>query len=61
MRRLHPYALLLGIGIGIAVLFALRNPILALFASLVTLLGFDLALKLNETKNGDDDPGSKED
>lgn len=60
MRRIHPYALLFGIGIGIAVLFALRNPILALFASLVTLLGFDLAFRLNEPKDGDDDPGSEE-
>ena len=52
--KLHPYALILGVGIGIMVLFALTHPLFALLASAVSVLAFDMAFKKN-TKNIDDD------
>jgi len=52
--KLHPYALILGFGIGIMVLFALRHPLFSLLATAVSVLGFDMAFKKN-AKNIDDD------
>lgn len=43
--KTHPYALILGLGIGIMVLAALRHPLFAVFAAIVAVLGFDLAFK----------------
>lgn len=43
--KLHPYALILGVGIGIMVLFALRHPLFAILATALSVLGFDLAFK----------------
>lgn len=57
--KLHPYALILGVGIGIMVLFALRHPLFALLAMAVSVLGFDMAFKKN-TKNIDDNQDSNE-
>ncbi len=52
MRSIHPYALILGIGIGIMVLAALRHPLFAIFAAIIAVLGFDVAFK---RKAQDDD------
>lgn len=43
--KLHPYALILGFGIGIMVLAALRHPLFAIFAAILAVLGFDMAFK----------------
>lgn len=58
MRNLHPYALILGIGIGIMTLFALRHPLFAIFAAILAVLGFDMAFKSRETKKNDEDDKS---
>ena len=50
--KIHPYALILGIGIGIMVLAALRHPLFAIFATIIAVLGFDIAFK---RKNIDSD------
>jgi len=52
--KLHPYALILGVGIGIMVLFALRHPLFAILATAISVLGFDMAFKAR-AKNIDDD------
>jgi len=51
--KLHPYALILGVGIGIMVLFALRHPLFAIFATVLSVLGMDVAFK-SRTKKIDD-------
>ena len=43
--KLHPYALILGVGIGIMALFALRHPLFAILAMAISVLGFDMAFK----------------
>ena len=58
--KLHPYALILGVGIGIMVLFALRHPLFAIFATAISVLGFDLAFKKNTKKIDDDNQDSDE-
>ncbi len=44
--RLHPYAILLGIVIGIVTLFALRHPLFALMTGLIAVLGLDMILRV---------------
>ena len=55
MKNLHPYALILGIGIGIMILFALRHPIFAIFAAILAVLFLDMAFKRSGDKNNDED------
>ena len=55
--KLHPYALILGVGIGVMVLFALRHPLFSLFATVFSVLGFDVAFK-KKIKNIDDNHDS---
>lgn len=43
--KLHPYAILIGLVIGVMVLFTLRHPLFALFAAVIGVLGFDMAFK----------------
>ncbi|WP_409432565.1 hypothetical protein ACJ3XI_10195 [Litorimonas sp. RW-G-Af-16] len=43
--KLHPYALILGIGIAVMVLFALRHPLFAIFAGLLSTFGLDMYFK----------------
>lgn len=52
MTKLHPYAIILGIGIGIVVYFTLRHPLFALFGGIAAIVGIDYALK---RKKIDDD------
>ena len=54
MRNLHPYALILGLGIGIMTLFALRHPLFAIFAAILAVLGFDMAFKKRDKDNDED-------
>ena len=55
--KLHPYAIILGVGIGVMVLFALRHPLFSLLATVISVLGFDVAFK-KKIKNIDDDSDS---
>ncbi len=53
--KIHPYALILGVVIGIMTLVVLRHPIFALVATVIGVLGLDVALKNNTKKLEDDD------
>ncbi len=53
--KIHPYALIIGVVLGLMVLAALRHPLFAIFASIISILGFDLAFKANERKKIDKD------
>lgn len=44
-NRIHPYALIIGLLVAIAVLLILRHPIFSLFAGFIAVLLFDMALK----------------
>lgn len=46
--RIHPYAILLGIAIGIVSLFALRHPLFALMTGLIAVLGLDMVLRVKD-------------
>ncbi len=46
--RLHPYAIILGVGIGIMSLFALRHPIFAVMAGLIAALGIDMIIRVTK-------------
>ena len=43
--RLHPYAIILGLGLGFFVLLTLRHPPFALLTAILGVLGFDMSLK----------------
>jgi len=45
MRSLHPYSIILGIGVGIATLATLRHPLFALLLGVVATLALDMAMK----------------
>ena len=53
MKSLHPYAIILGVGVGVAVLSTLRYPLFALLLGLAATLGLDIAMK-SRLKNKDD-------
>ncbi|MEP6343828.1 MAG: hypothetical protein ABJ275_10990 [Maricaulaceae bacterium] len=56
MKRLHPYAIILGVGVGIATLATLRHPLFALLLGVAATLGLDMAMKPRvETKGEDKD------
>lgn len=46
--KLHPYAILIGVAIGLMSLFALRHPIFALMAGLIAVLGIDMVLRVGK-------------
>lgn len=50
--KLHPYALIIGVVIGIMTLVVLRHPIFALVATVFSVLGLDIVFK---KKNLEDD------
>lgn len=52
MRTLHPYAIILGFGIGIVVYFTLRHPLFALFGGIASMVGIDYALKRKNIDDG---------
>jgi hypothetical protein len=53
MKNLHPYALIIGIGIGIMVQFTLRYPPFALFAAIVAVISLDMGIKYFGNKDSD--------
>ena len=46
--RLHPYAIILGIGIGLMSFYALRHPIFGLMAGLIAILGLDMVIRVSK-------------
>lgn len=60
--KLHPYAVILGLSLGIFVLLTLRYPPFALLTTIISLLGFDLGFKArakNLENKKDNDKKSK--
>lgn len=53
--QLHPYALIIGIGIGLMALAALRHPLFAIFMGIIAIVGFDLAYKAQKPKDDGQD------
>ena len=51
MRGIHTYALLLGFAIGIACLFALRMPPLAVVVGIASVIGINEAMKRRYLKD----------
>lgn len=51
--KLHPYALLLGFIIAVMVFVALRHPLIALFALVLSTLGLDILFKQRLDKDED--------
>lgn len=45
MKALHPYSIIIGVGVGIAILATLRHPLFALLLGVGATLGFDMAMK----------------
>lgn len=46
--KLHPYAIILGVAIGVMSLFALRHPVFALMAGLIAILGIDMVMRVTK-------------
>ncbi len=44
-NKIHPYSLIIGMGVGIAVLLILRHPIFALFLGFCATLIADVVIK----------------
>ena len=51
--KLHPYALIIGVGIGIMVQLTLRYPPFSLFFAIVAVISLDMGIKhfANQDKN----------
>lgn len=49
--KIHPYALVIGIGIGIAVLASLRHPPFAIFAAIISIILLDMGYKKNNPRD----------
>ncbi len=50
-NRIHPYALIIGMALGIVVLLTLRHPLFALFAAFCGVLISDLVIKLGQDRD----------
>jgi hypothetical protein len=46
--KIHPYAIILGVAIGIMSLVALRHPIFALMVGLIAILGIDMVMRVSK-------------
>lgn len=46
--KIHPYAIILGVGIGIMSLYALRHPVFAAMAGLIAILGIDMVIRVTK-------------
>jgi len=46
--KIHPYAIILGIAIGIMSFYALRHPIFALMAGIIAVLGIDMVIRVGK-------------
>ena len=51
--RIHPYAILFGVIIGVMVLLALRHPPFAILITLISIVGLDYVFK-NKSKIDED-------
>lgn len=60
MTKLHPYSLILGIGFGIMVFFALKHLPFAIFAAVAAIVLIDFAIKSRKPKVDKDDKGDKD-
>ncbi len=49
--KIHPYALIIGIGIGIAVFASLRHPAFAIFAAVTSVILLDMGYRRNKGKD----------
>ena len=54
MKSLHPYAIILGIAIGVAIMATLRHPLFVLLFGVAATLGLDMALKSRLEKKDKD-------
>jgi len=52
--RLHPYAIIISLVIGVMVLLTLRHPPFAIFAAVISVLGFDMAFKSKADSDKDE-------
>ncbi len=50
IERLHPYALIMGLGIGLMVGVTLRHPIFAIFTAIVATVLLDMGFKRKNNK-----------
>ena len=48
--KLHPYAVILGLSLGVFVFLTLLYPPFALLTTIISLLGFDLGFKARAKK-----------
>ena len=51
--KLHPYALIIGIGIGVMVQLTLRYPPFSLFFAIVAVISLDMGIKHFSSKDRD--------
>ena len=51
--KLHPHALIMGVGIGIMVWAAIRHPLFAIFAAVIAVILLDMAYKSHNNKSQD--------
>jgi len=54
MKPMHPYAIILGVAIGLAVLATLRHPLFAILFGVAATVGLDMALKSRLEKKDQD-------
>ena len=55
MKPLHPYAIILGVGAGIATLATVRHPLFAILMGGLAMLGLDMAMKSRLSGKDDKD------
>lgn len=51
--KLHPYALIFGLGIGVMVLAALRHPLFAVLSAIAAIILIDMGLKGRDSDDAD--------
>ncbi len=54
-QRLHPYALIMGVGIAIMIWAAIRHPLFAIFAGVVATILLDMGFKAQNKRRNDDE------
>lgn len=56
MTKIHPYALLLGLLIGVMVFYVIKLPPFSIFVTILAIFGFDYLFKgKNRLENDKDD------
>ena len=50
--KLHPYAIILGVVIGVMTFVSLRNPLFAGMSGLIAVLGLDMILRVRGGGSG---------